>query len=1261
MAGSLQLAGAQSNKPPKYASLYSGRWYSGIVTQRAPLRSAGSMYEERYVGSRGDALIDGGNCEVTPKLTLARRPGNSVYNSNTFPAVDSFYSFREFIPQGANAERIRVMADTASVLYDATAGGQIAVFNKSAGSGQTFMQSVKNTLFFADGIDQKKWVQSLFTRTSGAGGSPNIGNSVTLRAAQFPFISTYLIDSNGNLQELYATVQTTVSNVTYVESTNTLTLTVGSTAGISADDEFIIWDAATATWLDGITLKTTSATGVTWVGTLVDATHADYASTPETAHLTIAAGGTPVTGGSVPTWNTTVPAAGNLFQGGSTIDGTALWMNRGNPIMNWGISILGATGTDDAPTVVVGTSTSAWKSQTFFSLAGAVIDTQFGGQTNIWQVTAAGKSGSANPFTSNPTSGVTTVTDGTVTWECVASTNSGDAAWTASTVFAADHLIVANAAGTDSLFQLQPNPFPVYKLVAGQYITAKFYPHNNSFQGQCELRNPADGTNNPGSGFYTLQATGNNTSVLFNPANTVASNTSPLQWATITAAGNITGTTTPYAGATPGNYTLVVSGTMTIPKAGQYSFTIFHDDGMYWGVGNGATRISGPTNCPAPNATLTALNGYNVMGANNVSGVFQDSYVVNFPTAGDYPFEIDFAKSANAGQFLALYCNGQTPVPGAAETGTTEPTWPAFSTAFAPNYATVSETNNAGMGSLSGETWNSGGTGKGPLSWANLGPITDAVWQASTGYTLPDTTITDPNNNTEGPFRAGVSGTTTPTFATGLNQLTLDNPNLIWINLGPASAPAPGTISAFNGGYQYTVALVNTATDTVSNGSPLSPATGNFIGAAGITITGGLPPTAEIDVQSDYVAIFRTTDGESVPFLIPGTGNSIYTVSLAEYLANGYLDTTPDTGLNNLIEAPILGENTPPGLGAQNLTYHLNRIFFSIGNTVYWTSGPDTPVGNGVEGVLPTNNQVFPSLVKRIVPTTVGAFVFTVSDVYVLVGQASANSPIAALPYGVKMGLLNYNALDIFGSSIGFFASDKTFNVLDISNGPSEIGFNIGDQLQKSQWNPATAYVTWHSYGEDKAWFISDDASGWYRINGTPAPEQGITISPFATIVGGVSAVQSIETSPGVIQLLSGPGTSGPILARDLTTFQDNGQNYTWFATIGSLVLANPGQLAEVAFVTFESKAIGTPPSASVILDEAVPDYTGPFEPINEWVEDPPTLPRSKSIYAQRFYLSLTQQPAYCRHMQVRIDLPAENIKNEAWTVTIFGALQVEN
>lgn len=78
--------------------------------------------------------------------------------------------------------------------------------------------------------------------------------------------------------------------------------------------------------------------------------------------------------------------------------------------------------------------------------------------------------------------------------------------------------------------------------------------------------------------------------------------------------------------------------------------------------------------------------------------------------------------------------------------------------------------------------------------------------------------------------------------------------------------------------------------------------------------------------------------------------------------------------------------------------------------------------------------------------------------------------------WGPTLGLLSYNALYIFGSSIGFFASDGTFNVVDISAGPSEVGCQIGNLLQS--FNPSNVYVTWHSAGEDKAWFVSDDSTG---------------------------------------------------------------------------------------------------------------------------------------------------------------------------------------
>ena len=63
--------------------------------------------------------LGGYNSEISPTLTLRRRPGSSVYNANLIdPAVKRFYSFNTFT---LTDEVIRVMADTATAVYDVTA------------------------------------------------------------------------------------------------------------------------------------------------------------------------------------------------------------------------------------------------------------------------------------------------------------------------------------------------------------------------------------------------------------------------------------------------------------------------------------------------------------------------------------------------------------------------------------------------------------------------------------------------------------------------------------------------------------------------------------------------------------------------------------------------------------------------------------------------------------------------------------------------------------------------------------------------------------------------------------------------------------------------------------------------------------------------------------------------------------------------------------------------------------------------------------
>jgi hypothetical protein len=235
-------------------------------------------------------------------------------------------------------------------------------------------------------------------------------------------------------------------------------------------------------------------------------------------------------------------------------------------------------------------------------------------------------------------------------------------------------------------------------------------------------------------------------------------------------------------------------------------------------------------------------------------------------------------------------------------------------------------------------------------------------------------------------------------------------------------------------------------------------------------------------------------------------------------------------------------------------------------------------------------------------------------------------------------------------------------------------------------WNPANTYVTWYVSGEDQGWFVADGTFGWFRLVDTPAPEKGEAWSPFATInpvtnygyAGqGCGAIKSVEVEPGDHRLLIGPsmngGTDGfgSILYRNLDASTDggsgtynggpftNGTTYPAYGVFGSYIVAHPGQVAMINFITTDQVNVGSPAILGIILDEALPYYTGSFDILKNWVTDPPNLPESSSILGQRFYMSEAgdgDTSAMARHMQILIQWPAESALNELQSFTIFGS-----
>ena len=1252
MSNALQLNGATPDKPTKATPIYVGRIFSGIWTNRSPLRDATTdRITEKFYGPAGDAMIAGSNLEITNRLTLSRRPGNPLYDAtNAYTNIIAFDEFRYSKALsdswGASTEQIDTMVDTAAALYANNNGSSSLVYTKSAGAGQSLMQSVGSQLYLGNGIDRKKWNQSLFVRNSS-------NNSLGLNVEGYPFMTTSLVDSNGNLQQLIGCLIATISTVAIANNVLTITLdaalgAVGNTGiasgmfdnpgGIqAAGTQFMLWGFAgtAAAFLNGATVTLNAATTLNTTTLTADFTAPTLGTTsvegngylqiingvvsgvanaliPAVAITAIMPAAVTdslpglTVGASVPTWGTTVPAVSNHFQGSLTIDGNAMWVNRGTPTQNWGIIPPSV-----APSFVAAGSVSGYVANTYFSPASIYQDTVSG---YLWQIStpgvldsgaapAGGWPASATPATQQqvitiainsgtsvitvtlngtaPTSGVVTllgvepasfldgvqltvashsgsqftatyayptnynasqtagvayiggtrVTDGSAIWTCLQTptlTNSWQAshAYTTGTYIKAPNgpggnpaywLLRTNQSSSTGQPTIHTSPAPV---------TYGWNDGNKNFSHSY----PALGTQNHTLTYPTFLA-----SLL---CNAYRFNDDYFKQVPVDGALN-TGTETQIGLNEGRQFATVVP--ITIPAAGSYTFSVAHTDGAFYAFqpsnGTGTATLTGGTFVTSNGQVATAILGYSPMvGTNNLTNFpaanssLTDTSTWTFTAPGVYLLEVDWAAQSSSGNNLMhVTCNTLNIGVEPQVSGTTTPNWVAFVTAGigATFNATQDEIYFAQTATDSG----------GQFVWNNIGLVTDFVRTPSTYYTLPGQAIVDQFSDEQGAYETGVSGTSTPAFSTSPNAVTLDpNAPLSWIDEGavPAQATAAGKITATSAqGWIWALALVNTLDNTVSNIGPVSLPSGPLVNATPTFAPGSGLNVSQIDPQADYVAIFRTADGFTTELLLAGFGNSIYTVPLSQYLQNGYIDTTPDTGLDTQASAPQADENTPPLPGAINLAYHLNRIWFSVGNTVFWTSGPNDPIGNGINGFGPNNYDKMPAQVTRLVPSSIGLLVFTVSDIYLIPDNNGVILP--SIPWIRGVGLRSYNALDHNGPSIGFFTTDSQFLTISPNTGLAISSIPIADQLvlkngtPGQNWNPSNVYVAHHVSGQDMGWFVADGATGWFRLISTPAPEKSSTCwSPFATIQGGVRAIKSVETSPGVHKLLLGPSSATP-------------------------------------------------------------------------------------------------------------------------------------
>lgn len=542
----------------------------------------------------------------------------------------------------------------------------------------------------------------------------------------------------------------------------------------------------------------------------------------------------------------------------------------------------------------------------------------------------------------------------------------------------------------------------------------------------------------------------------------------------------------------------------------------------------------------------------------------------------------------------------------------------------------------------------------GSIVWTNIGNVlTWADIGATTKISL-DQIVIDSNGYLQAVTAAGKSGSAAPTWSTTVGATTVDGA-ISWLNKGQYSA-------ANTGAWRWVFAYKCSIDGTVSSASPQSVSL--VVGADGMAVLQG--PTSS-DSQVDTIVIFRTNQSGSVLLYddeFPMPSGATWT----------YDDTSPDDDLDALILAPLNGVNNPPPTGIVALELHCGRIFAAVQNRVYFCTGPDITIGNQYTQWSESNQFGYPDVIARLWAINIsnGALlVFTASDLQSVMGTGTSASPFFPSTYARGIGLLSGDAIDMIGSTLHLFTTAQKQISLDPSAGYTETGFPIGDQfklvttggIEEALYDPLTTKVTWHeSDSGDTALYVGDGQGvGWFRYSPVSAPESGSLWSPRAAIQGGISALKSCEVSPGVRRLLMGPLESGPILMRDDSVNSDNEVVYdNTYAVLGSLQLAQAGEVAEIAFITLDSKKVGTAPTVALLLGEIEPTDDVPFEALERTSQDPPLLPPSETLFNDRFSTLQNGVAPLCRHLQMLFQWSAEDQPSELLQHFVYGAKHEE-
>ena len=1315
MANLIEQNGGGPQKQPKYVPIFLDRSFTGLYTQRSVLHDPSDVVTAKYYGGRPDALWMGQNIELTNRLTLQRRPGLTAFSSVTYPTPPNVsYSFQ--LTDGT----IRVIVDTSSTpsfsitSVDVSSGGD-AVYHGTitGGANNAYFGLDFDVDGFTNGVNNGTFLCVASDATSLTLANPN-AVSETIAATAISAGAVYWDQQNGQKTLLFAkspgagqTYFQAVAGILYMGDGVDTRKYTPLNPNLPPDSSVSVWNwgSAAPTTQPNVTIVSSGSASTVWQANTIFST-----------------------------MGLTVDNYGQVWQLiGVNADGTntanAIFGTAGNGNPQWNQALYGQT-TETSGTPIVWQNLgqiSPWQAKTQYGDAGfngvaapvAIYDaTSSSIYLNFKNSGSLGTSGTVKP----PFNGVagSSFWDNGCHWFFMGK-YSQMKPWVASQSYDHWYAGAGTRANILSPASVVIEPFifpppltqPIYLQVPTNTGTsgasyAPFQPNVGAGVQQPDAQllwlSLGSATWTPSTNYIQWQVQGTPFGCVNDGVNMqvcITSGTSdptkPGTTAVITAAANTAGGNTVYTGTFPtspaftNGRSVAITGFTTNPNnnglfvivsSTSTTLTVVNPNGIAeaataqaaynpWGDTYGQTTQDGTVTwtCVGPQVTWAAGSG--------TTGIW------HLPLTGFQPPQP--SQSFGGSTIDSNTALVETSIVS-GKSGTIQPTWGALHTNIGDPGATLVLTSVSVSGTTT--TYNGTITGGGSSAFAgsrfliqgftNSGNNGIILVTASTATTLVCTTI------------AQISETTAATAVTGLvwfSESAVVANSLVWKTghvyaysfkarafddfyspapIGGGNIPPGSTFGALG-------LPTGSATNLVTSASPAFIITGGNTGA--VNTVSGLGST---DPQIDTIIIWRDADGGGTGQMFELTeipapkpiGGLAQPWSFQDYLPDTATNQFP--GLNTLIPAPINDVNDPPFATFLPMVYNFQRIWGADGETVPFSGGPDTAVGNPNEAFPPTNDLPFLAPVIRLVKTPQGLVTFLTDSVEVIAGGPLTSS-FFSVTWAPGIGLMNYNALDVLAGEIYFFSADNQFRIMTPSLNVANAGFALGDQfanqpssgISDATWDPNKVYVASHQSGVDNCIFVADGSTGWYRLNPHQVGAQQNTEpiwSPFAKITNGCKMVQSVEVTAGIKKLLVGSALSGQqILKRDLSVFTDNGTQYDAYFVMGSISLAHPGQLALLKFMEFDMSGVNFQPTVSYLLNE----ISGTFVPFTAAPQfDPPSIygktvtPTSYS--PNRYYFLGNASLARCRHLQLKIDFGMTPNGDEMYNCTIFGRLMIE-